>query len=51
MGNVHEQSIEEIWTGPKWRRMRQAMWGNVVESKTCRVCKGVEEPDLVQIST
>ena len=51
MGNVHEQSIEEIWTGPKWRRMRRAMWEDVLESKTCRVCKGVEEPDLVQIST
>ncbi|HXV59046.1 MAG TPA: radical SAM protein [Vicinamibacteria bacterium] len=49
MGNIHEQSIEEIWTGPKWRRMRQAMWQDVLESKTCRVCKGVEEPDLVQI--
>ncbi len=49
MGNVHEQSIEEIWTGPKWRRLRQTMWEDVLESKTCRVCKGVEEPDLVQI--
>ena len=49
MGNVHEQSIEEIWTGPKWRRLRQTMWEDVLESKTCRVCKGVEEPELVQI--
>ena len=49
MGNVHEQSIEEIWTGEKWRRLRSTMWEDVLESKTCRVCKGVEEPDLVQI--
>jgi radical SAM protein with 4Fe4S-binding SPASM domain len=51
MGNVHEQSIEEIWTGPKWRRLRSTMWENVLESKTCRVCKGVEAsaPELVQI--
>ena len=49
MGNVHEQSIEEIWTGEKWRRLRTTMWEDVLESKTCRVCKGVEEPDLVQI--
>lgn len=49
MGNVHEQSIEEIWTGEKWRRMRKMMWEDVLESKTCRVCKGVEEPELVQI--
>ena len=49
MGNVHEQSIEEIWTGPKWRRLRETMWEDVLESKTCRVCKGVEEPELVQI--
>jgi radical SAM protein with 4Fe4S-binding SPASM domain len=51
MGNVHQQSIEEIWTGPKWRHMRKKMWENVLESKTCRVCKGVEQPDLVQIQT
>jgi hypothetical protein len=25
------------------------MWKDVLESKTCRVCKGVEEPALVQI--
>ncbi len=49
MGNVHEQSIEEIWTGEKWCRLRTTMWEDVLESKTCRVCKGVEEPDLVQI--
>ena len=49
MGNVHEQSIEEIWTGPKWRRLRDTMWQDVLESKTCRVCKGVEAPELVQI--
>jgi radical SAM protein with 4Fe4S-binding SPASM domain len=49
MGNVHQQSIEEIWTGPKWRRLRDTMWKDVLESKTCRVCKGVEEPALVQI--
>ncbi len=42
MGNVKEQTIEEIWTSPKWRRMREQMWENVLESKTCRVCKGVE---------
>jgi hypothetical protein len=29
--------------------MRRRMWENVLESKTCRVCKGVEEPALVQI--
>ena len=51
MGNVHEQSIEEIWTGPKWRRLRETMWQDVLESKTCRVCKGVEAPELVQIQT
>jgi radical SAM protein with 4Fe4S-binding SPASM domain len=50
MGNVHQQSIEEIWTGPKWKHMRRKMWDDVLESKTCRVCKGVEEPALVQIS-
>jgi radical SAM protein with 4Fe4S-binding SPASM domain len=50
MGNVHQQSIEEIWTGPKWKHMRRKMWEDVLESKTCRVCKGVEEPALVQIS-
>jgi radical SAM protein with 4Fe4S-binding SPASM domain len=50
MGNVHQQSIEEIWTGPKWKHMRRMMWEDVLESKTCRVCKGVEEPSLVQIS-
>jgi hypothetical protein len=49
MGNVHQQSIEEIWTGPKWRRLRDMMWKDVLESRTCRVCKGVEEPALVQI--
>jgi radical SAM protein with 4Fe4S-binding SPASM domain len=49
MGNVHQQSIEEIWTGPKWRHMRSKMWENVLESKTCRVCKGVEAPALIQI--
>jgi radical SAM protein with 4Fe4S-binding SPASM domain len=49
MGNVHQQSIEEIWTGPKWKRLRDTMWQDVLESKTCRVCKGVEEPSLVQI--
>lgn len=51
MGNIKEQSIEEIWTGPKWRHMRQKMWEDVLESRTCRVCKGVESPEasLVQI--
>ena len=49
MGNVHEQSIEQIWTGPKWKRLRSTMWEDVLESKTCRVCKGVEAPELVQI--
>ena len=49
MGNVHRETIEEIWTGPKWKQMRRKMWENVLESKTCRVCKGVEAPALVQI--
>lgn len=49
MGNVHEQSIEEIWTGDKWRRLRETMWQDVLESKTCRVCKGAEASELVQI--
>jgi radical SAM protein with 4Fe4S-binding SPASM domain len=49
VGNIKEQTIEEIWTGPKWRRMREQMWRNVLESKTCRICKGIEAPELVQI--
>lgn len=49
MGNIHKQSIEEIWTGEKWRRLRDTMWKDVLESKTCRVCKGVEAPELIQI--
>ncbi len=48
-GNIKEQTIEQIWTGPKWRRMREQMWKDVLESKTCRICKGVEAPELVQI--
>jgi radical SAM protein with 4Fe4S-binding SPASM domain len=44
MGNIKEQTIEEIWTGPKWRRMREQMWNDQLESKTCRICKGVESP-------
>jgi radical SAM protein with 4Fe4S-binding SPASM domain len=44
MGNIKEQTIEEIWTGPKWRRMREQMWKDVLESKTCRICKGAESP-------
>jgi radical SAM protein with 4Fe4S-binding SPASM domain len=52
MGNIKEQTIEEIWTSPKWRRMREQMWNDVLESRTCRICKGVESPGsdgLVQI--
>jgi radical SAM protein with 4Fe4S-binding SPASM domain len=45
VGNIKEQTIEEIWTGPKWRRMREQMWKDVLESRTCRICKGVESPD------
>ena len=45
MGNVKEQTIEEIWTNSKWRHMREQMWEDVLESKTCRVCKGVEASD------
>jgi radical SAM protein with 4Fe4S-binding SPASM domain len=52
MGNVREQTIAEIWTGPKWVRMREKMWRDVLESRTCRVCKGAESPGstLVQLS-
>jgi radical SAM protein with 4Fe4S-binding SPASM domain len=53
MGSVKEQSIADIWTGPRWRHMREQMWRDVLESRTCRVCKGVEAPaeaGLVQIS-
>ncbi len=44
MGNVKEQTIEEIWTSPKWQHMREQMWQDVLESRTCRICKGVESP-------
>lgn len=50
VGNINEQSIEQIWTGPKWRHMREQMWRDVLEHQTCRVCKGVEAPSLVQIT-
>jgi len=49
VGNIKKQSIEEIWTGPKWAHMRQKMWENVLESRTCRVCKGVESPHAAPI--
>jgi hypothetical protein len=29
--------------------MRRKMWENVLESRTCRVCKGVEALALVHI--
>lgn len=44
VGNIKEQSIEEIWTGERWRHMREQMWNDVLESRTCRICKGVESP-------
>jgi radical SAM protein with 4Fe4S-binding SPASM domain len=50
VGNIQEESIEEIWTGPRWRRMREQMWRDILEHQTCRVCKGVEAPSLVQIT-
>jgi len=52
LGNVKEQTVAEIWTGPKWKHMREQMWRDVLESRTCRICKGAEPPGspLVQIS-
>jgi radical SAM protein with 4Fe4S-binding SPASM domain len=50
VGDIKRQTIEEIWTGPKWRHMREQMWRDVLEHQTCRVCKGVEAPSLVQIT-
>jgi len=50
VGDIKQQTIEEIWTGPKWRHMREQMWRDVLEHQTCRVCKGVEAPSLVQIT-
>jgi radical SAM protein with 4Fe4S-binding SPASM domain len=52
VGSVKEQSIAEIWSSPRWKHMRQQMWQDVLESRTCRICKGAEPPGspLVQIS-
>jgi radical SAM protein with 4Fe4S-binding SPASM domain len=50
MGNIKEQTIEEIWTSPKWGRLREQMWKNELESKTCRICKGVESPAMDGLS-
>ncbi len=50
VGDIKKQTIEEIWTGPKWLRMREQMWRDVLEHQTCRVCKGVEAPSLIQIT-
>lgn len=50
VGDIKKQTIEEIWNGPGWRHMREQMWNDVLEHETCRVCKGVEAPKLVQIS-
>jgi len=52
VGDIKKQTIEEIWTGPGWRHMREQMWRDVLEHQTCRICKGVEAPAsaLVQIS-
>jgi len=46
VGNLLEQSLEEIWNGPKFREFRQGVLGNQKEVGICRLCPGEGPPRL-----
>ncbi len=39
-GNIHEQSIKEIWNGPAYRRYRERMKNRDVAGTLCEYCQG-----------
>jgi radical SAM protein with 4Fe4S-binding SPASM domain len=46
VGNLLEQSLEEVWNGPKIRAFRNAVLNNQAGVDTCRLCPGEGLPPL-----
>jgi radical SAM protein with 4Fe4S-binding SPASM domain len=46
VGNLLEQSLEEVWNGPKIRAFRSAVFRNQAKVDTCRLCPGEGLPAL-----
>jgi radical SAM protein with 4Fe4S-binding SPASM domain len=46
VGNLLEQSLEDVWNGPKIRAFRSAVFSNQVKVDTCRLCPGEGLPPL-----
>jgi radical SAM protein with 4Fe4S-binding SPASM domain len=42
VGNIFEQSIEDIWNGSPLRKLREEMLGGVLSNPVCRTCRGWE---------
>jgi radical SAM protein with 4Fe4S-binding SPASM domain len=42
LGNVFEQSIAQIWRGPKLARLREEMMQGILSNPVCRTCRGWE---------
>lgn len=40
LGNLLEQSLEEIWNGPKLREFRKAVFSNQASVDICQLCPG-----------
>ena len=40
VGNLLEQSLEEVWNGPKLRAFRQAVFSNQASMDICQLCPG-----------
>ena len=46
MGNLLEQSLEEIWNGPRLRAFRNAVFSQQLGVDICRLCPGEGPPRL-----
>lgn len=45
LGNIKEQSLSEIWNGPKMKRLRREFLSGRVTNPLCRNCDALYEPD------
>lgn len=47
-GNIRESSLEEIWNGPKWVKLRQDILSNNIRHSECKGCDALRNPPVLQ---
>ena len=51
LGSLLEQSVDEIWAGPRMRRIRREMTAQKVSERVCQRCLGSLVPEVGQRAT